>query len=157
MRRGQSVPEYAVLISILAAAVLAMQTFMRRGVQLQIKKLTDVALAIVPEDATSVWIAKRGEQTQLFGMTDTGESSSNRSLTSESDYTVVREAPGITTFQGLQSRTTEVTDSIFEDESEIPPDFLRRDRVFFQLSNVGKEPIPFYPRTPPLPNADPPQ
>jgi Flp pilus assembly pilin Flp len=39
--RGQSVAEYALLISVIAAALLAMQVYMKRGIQAAVKYSTD--------------------------------------------------------------------------------------------------------------------
>ena len=43
------------------------------------------------------------------------------------------------------SRTSASGTSVFVDETEVPPYFLLRSRVFGQLNNIGKEPIQFYP------------
>jgi hypothetical protein len=145
MSRGQSIPEYALMISIAAAAIVAMQAYVRRGIQSEIKRLTDVALAVRPEDATSSSLLKRGELAQKAGMTNTEGSEFVQDLSAESDYSVIREVPAVTTFDGLMSRARISSASVFVDRSDLPPNFLLRSRIFGQLNDVGKVPIRFYP------------
>ena len=68
-RLGQSVTEHAVIGAVILAALIGMQTYLRRGVQARIKTSTDNLLAISDEDATNPDPTKRGEQTQRFGAT----------------------------------------------------------------------------------------
>ena len=145
MSRGQSIPEYALLVSIAAAAVVAMQAYVRRGMQSEIKRLTDVVLAVKPQDATNASLLKRGELAQKAGMTNTEGSESVQDSSAESGYSVVREAPAVTTYDGLISRTRTSSASVFVDRTDLPPNFLLRSRVFGQLNNIGQEPIRFYP------------
>ena len=156
MSRGQSIPEYALLVSIAAAVVVAMQAYVRRGIQSEIKRLTDVALAVKPQDATSSSLLKRGELTQTAGMTNTEGSEFLQDSSAESAYAIVREAPAITTYDGVMSRTRTSSASVFVDRTDLPPNFLLRSRVFGQLNNVGQQPIHFYPSSASLPasNAD---
>ena len=41
MRRGQSTLEYAILIAIVAAAIVAMKTYVQRSVQANLKMVED--------------------------------------------------------------------------------------------------------------------
>lgn len=40
-RRGQNIAEYAILISLVIAAAVAMQTYVKRGLQARVKKAVD--------------------------------------------------------------------------------------------------------------------
>lgn len=41
IRRGQSIVEYAVFLAVVTAAVVAMQLYVRRGIQANLKSLED--------------------------------------------------------------------------------------------------------------------
>ena len=69
--RGQTIIEYAILIGVVAAAILAMSTYARRGIQSGIRVTTDLALntaanldPLDPEDDAD----PEGEKTQAQGM-----------------------------------------------------------------------------------------
>ncbi len=50
MERGQHTLEYAILIGIVAAAVVAMQTYVRRSIQAHLKNVEEEINASVQEE-----------------------------------------------------------------------------------------------------------
>ena len=65
VRKGQSVAEYAILLSLVIAAAVAMQVYVRRGLQARMKKGTD-AFTGITQDITP----GTGAGTATFGALD---------------------------------------------------------------------------------------
>ena len=68
-KRGQSTLEYAVLIIVIIAALIAIQTYMKRGVQGRLKSASDdIGDQFSPNNTNSVTVDKRSShERQLFG------------------------------------------------------------------------------------------
>ncbi len=96
--RGQNLTEFVVVGAVVLAALVGMQTYLRRGIQARLKTSTDNLLAITNEDATATDPARRGEATQRFGSASsqqaldaTGEIAN---FTTTFDSTMVEEKDG---------------------------------------------------------------
>lgn len=82
-KKGQSTAEYAVLIGLVIAAMLAMQTYVKRGVQGKMKSVSD--------DFTSQIGAQRQFEPDYLSSQSTQESSDYEKSTMDTGGTVTRE------------------------------------------------------------------
>lgn len=69
-KRGQSTLEYAVLITVIIAALISIQTYIKRGVQGRLKSASDdIGDQFSPGNTNSIVSEKRSSrQQQLFGI-----------------------------------------------------------------------------------------
>ena len=116
--RGQSIVEYVLVVMVVSAAVMAMQTYARRGIQASVKVAAD-RLSPFPDDV-------RGEQAQLEGMrSDSGDTtdqtittpghvlarrSASRSDTEEEH--VFKETPGVVIERTITRSVTTTTGTL---------------------------------------------
>lgn len=158
MRRGQSATEYALFVTVAAAAVIGCQVLIKRVVQAKLKLVADDVLALTEADGTDPDLMKRGEKTQLEGLDtqDPGsglfgsEITSSLTISQDDHLTEKRKTGGTTTQSGftLSSRTAF---SSFKDESDVPPNFALRTSAFERLGgDLSKLPVAFTRPKPPI-------
>lgn len=147
--RGQSLSEYVVLLSVVAAAVVGMQLYVKRGVQAKLRTGVDHWLAVstmrdgnIPKECADQGIFDPADCAQFFG--------------SQIDDVAELEAMGITTFattqsEGMQQKVytyasngaqvtitrnkdgtsvnRKIDDGLFITRGLPPPEFVRRPRL----------------------------
>ena len=82
-KRGQSTLEYAVLMIVIIAALIAIQTYIKRGVQGRLKSATDDIGDQFSPGNTNVIISTKtsSQQNQRFGVDDNGDRLQGQSST----------------------------------------------------------------------------
>lgn len=168
--RAQSLTEYVILLVVVLSAIVGVQTFLRRGIQAQVKLVADDVLALSPADLSDPLPTKRGEATQALGMDtqdpgsgfDGGDVVSERVVKQTAEFIEERSVGGRTTRDATCpdchfSRRQSSGRSGFSRRSEVPADFTLSG-LLGQLGNIGELPIevhlpkiPFDQPTPPTP------
>lgn len=140
--RGQSTLEYALLFGLAAAAVMALQVYLRRGVQANMKRFADGVL--VSGGGVALPAGRFDpEEAQTFGLTtqapgtgvDLSNDISRQNIERGADYQERGQAPGKTTRDGTWLRTKTEGTSRFVGQSEIPAEFLLRSGAFDGLGD----------------------
>lgn len=84
-RRGQNTLEYALVISVIIAALLAINTYIKRGVQGRLKESSDqIGSQFDPEDFTTAWKTESEGETKTQEKRDV-ETGSTASITSQAE------------------------------------------------------------------------
>ena len=96
MKKAQAVSEYILVLSLVMAALIAMQVYMRRGIQGKIKDLSDVFIAPQEEHQDSI--------NKAIPMLDFDKGIRSQS-TAESSYSQEEDALSITTTNTSKSKT----------------------------------------------------
>ena len=81
-RFGQSVIEYAILLALVTSAIVAMQVYMKRGVQAKVKDMTD---AMLPPGAVDAGVTQLAHTNPVIPMLDESTGLSQRSQVSLTD------------------------------------------------------------------------
>ncbi len=90
-RKGQSTLEYAVLIIIIIAALIAIQTYIKRGVQGRLKSASDdIGDQFSPGNTNVIWAEKtKTNELQSFGIQGQGVQST-KLLSNEETNTIMK-------------------------------------------------------------------
>ena len=99
--RGQSTAEYAIVISVVIAAVIGMQLYLKRGMQAKVKGVTDRFTAIRQANAGAVTV----DIGNGFSQYEPYYAESNLNVTQTSDATEDYNQ-GIFTKSGINEHTT---------------------------------------------------
>jgi Flp pilus assembly pilin Flp len=107
--RGQALVEYALIIGVVAAAVAAMATYMKRGVQSNVKVAAD---AMSPLRALNSKADPTGEETQLMGIRYESGDRRPTNTTSLIGYVAQRES-------AVTTQTNQVSSSVFGTSTKV--------------------------------------
>jgi len=97
-QRGQSTLEYAVLIIVIIAALISIQTYIKRGIQGRLKSASDdIGDQYSPGNTNSLISEKsHSHQRQLFGVDDQGNAKQGNSKTAIIDPEITNTASAST-------------------------------------------------------------
>lgn len=81
-KRGQNTAEYAILIGVIVAAAIAMQIYIRRGMQARVKDAVDFTTTVVDQDG-NVFFNQQLKQYEPYYMDTNFETTQNGSTSQE--------------------------------------------------------------------------
>lgn len=90
-RRAQNTAEYAILIGVIVAAAIAMQVYVRRGMQARVKDAVDFSRTMDDQEGDNVFNATQYEPYYMDRNLQTGQDSISKEAMREGGY-VDREA-----------------------------------------------------------------
>ena len=94
-RRGQNTAEYAILIGVIVAAAIAMQIYIRRGMQARVKDAVDFTKTADEDAGNALFVSNQYEPYYLqtnFQTTQTGETQEQLQVGGGIDRTSISEA-----------------------------------------------------------------
>lgn len=147
--RGQSLSEYAVLLGVVAAAVVGMQLYVKRGVQAKLRTGVDHWLAVstmrdgnIPEACTDQGILNPADCAQFFGsqIDDVEEleaigrttfATTKSAGMQRKVYTYVSNGAQMTVTRNKDGTSVnrKIDDGLFITRGLPPPEFVRRPRL----------------------------